>query len=411
MNSYISSGGADMSRRRFLRDSALAGAAALATSSAAAAPAPKKNVIPGFEQAATGADASKGWVPVSDRRIRVGIVGYGVCKFGAAFGFQDHPNVEVVAVSDLFPDRCAALAKACRSNKTYPSLEELVKDDRVEAVFLATDAPSHTKHCLEVLKHGKHVAVAVPAVWGSLEDAEKLFQAVKSTGLKYMMFETSCYHEDLYAMSKIYQAGGFGEIVYTEGEYIHYAPTPMAAYKEWRTGSPPQWYVTHASAYHVGVTGRPFTEVSCLGMMTNVPHLQAKNNRYKNPFGTEVALYRTSEGGMARIMVSKDTQGPGAEKGRLRGQKGSFNEKYEGSMKTLPPTQRPPLPPSIARGGHGGSHGYLTNEFVTALLQNRDPWINVAMALNMSVCGAVAHQSALKGGELMKIPQYKMPGT
>ena len=37
--------------------------------------------------------------------IRVGIVGYGACRFGAAFGFQDHPNVEVVAVSDLFPDR------------------------------------------------------------------------------------------------------------------------------------------------------------------------------------------------------------------------------------------------------------------------------------------------------------------
>lgn len=401
-----------MSRRDFLRGSAVAGAAALAASSVAAAAASKqKQAIQGFEPAATGADASKGWVPVSDRKIRVGIVGYGVCKFGAMFGFQDHPNVEVVAVSDLFPDRCAGLAKATRCAKTYPSLEELVKDDRIEAVFLATDAASHARHALEVLQHGKHVATAVPAVWGSLEDAEKLYQTVKSTGLKYMMFETSCFHEDLYAMHRIYQAGGFGEIVYTEGEYFHYAPTPMEAYKEWRTGSPPQWYVTHASAYHIGVTGRPFTEVSCLGMLSNVPHLQAKNNRYKNPFGTEVALYRTSEGGMARIMVSKDTQGPGAEKGRLRGQKGSFNEKYEGEMKRLPPTQRPPLPPTMARGGHGGSHGYLTNEFVTALLQNRDPWVNIAMALNLSVCGVVAHQSALKGGELLKIPQYKMWGA
>ncbi|MDO8541964.1 MAG: Gfo/Idh/MocA family oxidoreductase [Opitutaceae bacterium] len=408
MNTHPSKGETGMSRRQFLRDSALVGAAALAASPAARAAAVKGTPIPGFEPAATGADASKGWVPVSDRKIRVGIVGYGVCKFGAAFGFQDHPNVEVVAVSDLFPDRCAALAKACRCSKTYPSLEELVKDDRIEAVFIATDAASHARHALEVLKHGKHVATAVPAVWGSVEDAEKLFQAVKSSGRKYMMFETSCFHEDLYAMHQIYQAGGFGEIVYTEGEYFHYAPTPMEAYKEWRTGSPPQWYVTHASAYHIGVTGRPFTEVSCLGMLSNVPHLQAKNNRYRNPFGTEVALYRTSEGGMARIMVSKDTQGLGAEKGRLRGQKGSFYDGYVGEMKKLPPTQRPPLPPNVARGGHGGAHGYLTNEFVTAVLQDRDPWINIAMALNMTVCGVVAHQSALKGGELMKIPQYKM---
>ena len=49
------------------------------------------------------------------------------------FGFQDHPNVTVAAVSDLFPDRCAALAKECRCEKTYPSLEELVKDDTIEA--------------------------------------------------------------------------------------------------------------------------------------------------------------------------------------------------------------------------------------------------------------------------------------
>jgi hypothetical protein len=118
-------------------------------------------------------------------------VGYGFCKFGAAFGFQDHPNVEVVAVSDLFPDRRDGLAKACRCNKTYDSLEELVKDDTIEAVFCATDPPHHAQHCMEVLKHGKHVAVNCPAVWGSLEQADQLFEAVtKASGLQYMMFET-----------------------------------------------------------------------------------------------------------------------------------------------------------------------------------------------------------------------------
>src|SRR5262245_43599375 len=59
--------------------------------------------IQGFENITkASAASSKGWKPISDRKIRVGIVGYGFCKFGAAFGFQDHPNVEVVAVSDIF---------------------------------------------------------------------------------------------------------------------------------------------------------------------------------------------------------------------------------------------------------------------------------------------------------------------
>jgi len=79
-------------------------------------------------------------------------------------------------VSDLVPEQCAGLAQACRCAKTYPSLEELVKDDRIEAVFVATDAPSHARHCVEVLKHGKHVASAVPAVFGSLEEADQLFE-------------------------------------------------------------------------------------------------------------------------------------------------------------------------------------------------------------------------------------------
>ena len=46
----------------------------------------------------------------------------------------------------------------------------------MEAVFVATDAPSHARHCIDVLKHGKHVASAVPAVFGSLEDAHKLLR-------------------------------------------------------------------------------------------------------------------------------------------------------------------------------------------------------------------------------------------
>jgi len=350
------------------------------------------------------------WTPVSDRKIRVGIVGYGVCKFGAAFGFQDHPNVEVVAVSDLLPDRCAALAKACRCEKTYPSLEELVKDDRIEAVFIATDAPSHARHCLAALEHGKHVACAVPAVFGSLEDADKLLAAVKKSGRTYMLFETSAYHQDCYAMRKVYQAGGFGKLIYSEGEYFHHMAQPIASYKNWRVGLPPQWYPTHSNAYYVCVTDGSFTDVSCQAMPSTIVHLQPQNNVYQNPYGTEVALFRTNEGGTARMVVSWDSHEPGAEAGRVRGQRGAmWNTPYQGEAKQLPNLALPPLPPGVAPGGHGGSHGQLTNEFITALLEQRRPWVDIHMALNLTVPGIIAHQSALHGGERLKVPQYPRP--
>ncbi len=362
--------------------------------------------IPGFEKVAADAKTSEGWKPISDRRIRVGLVGYGVCRFAAEFSFQHHPNVEVLAVSDLAPERCTALAKAVGCTKTYPSLEELVKDDRIEAVFVATDAPSHARHCIEALKHGKHVASAVPAVFGSLEEADQLLAAVKTSGLKYMMFETSCFREDLFAMRRIFNAGGLGKLVYSEGEYYHYMEQPIPSYKDWRVGLPPQWYPTHSNAYYSGVTAGRFTEVSCMGMPSRIPHLQPANNVYRNPFGTEIALFRTAEGGTSRMAVSWDTPGHEGEMGRIRGQKGSFYGKYEGLEKSLPDIKRPSLPEKVEPGGHGGSHGYLMNEFVTAILENRKPLVDIAMALNLTVAGIVAHQSALKDGELLKIPQY-----
>jgi predicted dehydrogenase len=391
-----------ISRRSFLGGAVLGVAAGVARSQQ-----PPGEKILGKAGVETAGRSKKVWQPVSDRKIRVGIAGFGVCQFGAAFGFQDHPNVTVAAVTDLIPERCQALAKACRCGKTYPSLEEMVKDDGLEAVFVATDAPSHAAHCIEVLGRGKHVACAVPAVFGSVEEGQKLREAVKGSGRKYMMFETSAFHHDCHAMREIFKAGGFGALVYSEGEYYHYCPEPIPSFKDWRVGVPPQWYPTHSNAYYVCVSGGRFTGVSCQGMPSKVPHLRPEGNRYKNPFGTEIALLKTSEGGMARMAVSWDSPGHEGEVGRVRGQRGSMTGmNYAGLEKKLPDVEPPALPPGVDPGGHGGSHGLLMNEFVTAILEDRKPLVDIDAALNMTVAGVVAHQSALKGGEMLKIPQF-----
>ena len=398
------------SRRGFLQGVGVLGMAG-ATGHAAADGGPKNSegkVIPGFEKGQGDPGDEQVWEPFTDRKVRVGLAGHGLCQFGAQFGFQNHPNVEIVAVADLIPSRCAELAKACACEKTYASCEEMIKDDSIEAVFIATDAPSHARLAIAALEHGKHVASAVPAVFGSLEEADRLFEAVKKTGMKYMMFETSCFHEELYAWRQQYLAGGFGKIIYSEGEYFHYFGTPLGGYNPktkavdtdgWRKGMPPQWYPTHSTAYYVGVTGGSFTEVSCMGMPSIVPHLQPENNDYQNPFGSEIAMFRTSEGGMSRMAVTWDILTNGGERGRVYGQKND---------KVAVPTNRPPLPPEVAGGGHGGSHGHLTTEFIDAILRDRKPLIDVAHSLNMTVAGIVAHQSALRDGELMKIPQYSL---
>jgi predicted dehydrogenase len=393
------------SRRAFLQATGL-GAAALGLGGSALAQQPQAP-IPGFEEAPADPNASREWEPVSDRKIRVGIVGYGTCRFGAAFSFQDHPNVEIVAVSDLFPDRCAALAEACRCEKTYPSLEELVKDDTVEAVFVATDAPSHARHCIEVLKHGKHVACAVPASYGSIEDAERLLEAVKTSGLKYMMFETSSYRPDCYAMRQIYQAGGFGRLVYSEGEYYHFHSEQIGSYKNWRVGCVPLWYPTHSTAYYVGVTDKPFTSVSCTGSNAGFEAWQPGANQYNNTFTDQIALFETAEGGASRMLMCIGIHSKVGETGRVFGEKGWMEgTEYQGTMKDLPDISRPALPPGVEAGGHGGSHGQLMNEFILSIIEDRKPLVDIIAALNMTVCGIIANESALKDGERLKVPQY-----
>ena len=154
-------------------------------------------------------------------------------------------------------------------------------------------------------------------------------------------------------------------------------------------------------------------------------YLQPGANKFKNTFATEHALFRTSDGGAFRAACSFDTVGHNGTRGRFRGDLasfagddagvginwGTFDDKIngKGSGKPLPSFDYPPLPPKVDPGGHAGSHGPLMNEFVTAILQNRTPWCNIAEALNMTVAGVVASESAKKDGELLKIPQYTMP--
>lgn len=353
---------------------------------------------------------AKQWQPVSDRKIRVGIVGHGVCRMGADFGFQDHPNVEIVAVSDLIPERCEGLMKACRCGKSYESLEVLVKDPKIEAVFVATDAPSHARHCMEALNHGKHALCCVPATWGSVEEGEQLLATVRKTGLKYMMAETSYYHAECHAMRQIYRAGGFGRLVYSEGEYFHHSPTPVPSFKNWRVGCPPLWYPTHSTAYYVGVTGKRFTSVSGVGFRGDFADYRPGANRYDNPFTDEVGLFQTSEGGSSRMTVCKSVHGLIVEQGRVFGERGWMEGmRYRGAMEDLPEVSRPPLPPGVPEGGHGGSHGPLMHEFVSAILEDREPAVNIYEALAMTVPGIIAHRSALKDGESLKIPQYERP--
>lgn len=392
------------------------GAAATAAAFGARAAAPVKK-IQGFNEL----DEMKTdgpWVPFSDGKVRVGIAGYGACSFGAQFSFQEHPNVEVVAATDLDPKRCEMLARKVGAKRVYPSAEEMIDREgkNMDAVFIATDAVSHADLVLRALDRGYHVASAVPALFGEeqLDRAPLMVEAVKKSGLVYALFETTAFRPQAIAMRRIYECGGFGMMAYTEGEYFHYTDPDwksVGSYKGWRRGLPPQYYPTHSNGFYTCVTHGRFTEVSCVGIPGEHPIYLERKNRYRNPFHSEIAFFKTSEGGSARMTVAWGLPGNGGETGRCFGTKGCYrNNRYTGNKSLIKGIKlvRTGLPPGVVNNGHhGGSHPYLTDDFLRAVLvPGHKPCVDMVTALDMTVSGVYAHMSALKGGETLKIPAF-----
>jgi predicted dehydrogenase len=366
-------------------------------------------------------------------KVRIGVVGGG---FGCSFQWHEHPGCVVEAVSDLRPEARKHLMKTYHCKKAYDSLEELVCDENIDAVAVFTDGPLHVQHVAEAMKHGKHVISAVPACYGSVDQAEQLLATVEEYGLQYMMAETSYYRQSTISARRFYDEGEFGEIFYCEAEYQHDGLESLFfenGTRTWRHGMAPMHYPTHCTGFLTGVTRERLVEVVCHGWGDNDPILQ--DNAYHNPFWNESALFKTDRGHGFRATVWWRGAHRGGERAEWIGDKMSF---YSATTNGLGPiivrrstkkeaddagfTRHQPefepykqpqwwktdmLPkPMQHDSGHDGSHSFLTHEFIDALTHGRRPAVDVYEALAYTVPGIIAHESALRNGELLKIPQY-----
>ena len=367
-----------------------------------------------FEAKAFG----QSWEKTSDRKIRMGIVGGG---FGCAFHWHEHPNCIVEAVSDLIPERRNTLMKKYLCDKSFESLEKLVLDPKVDAVAVFTGAPDHARHVAYCMKHGKHVISACPACL-NLEEAALLKEVKERTGLKYMNAETSYYRWPTITARRLMKDTKLGELVYTEAEYYHPGiarNTDGLSWREgkrtWRYGYPPMLYPTHSTAFLVGVTKERLVKVSCVG--TGDPAEPAlKNNDYNNPFLNGTGMFITDKGHPFRCNVAWNIHAHG-ERAQWFGTKGAllmpgwagqpYRLEIDGKVEEGQPDYWPMVPPKMRYNtGHGSSHPFITNEFVTALMEEREPAIDLYEALAFCVPGIVAHQSALRGGEQLDIPVF-----
>ena len=388
----------------------------------------------GFVQGVAAASiAASQSASAQTRPVRIGVVGGG---FGSAFQWHLHPNAKVTAVCDIRPDRLRTLAEVYRCGNTFKDFRDFLKHPELDAVAVFTPAPMHAWMDVEAMKAGKHVISAVPA-GRTVEELELILETVKRTGMKYMMAETSYYRPEIMTCREWSAQGKFGTIFYSEAEYHHEGLLPLM-YDErgsptWRYGYPPMHYPTHSTGMVVPVTGERLIEVTAVGWGDG--HEILATNPYKNPFWNTTGFFKTSGGHASRISVFWHVAAGGTERGQFFGDRMSYiMERPEHSPNTVvriakdgktvidsngypegdvaieayaQPDHFERLPaPLRVKTGHGNSHTFITHEFVSAIAEDRHPSVNIWEAIAYTLPGLVAHQSALKGGEVMKIKDY-----
>jgi predicted dehydrogenase len=371
--------------------------------------------------------------------IRLAVVGTG--SFAQSFIplFRAHPGVAEVVLCDLDAEKLRANCAKHGIARSLSSLEAACESD-VDAVALFTQNWLHGPQAAQALRAGKHVYSAVPPGI-SREEVADLVRAVEESGRIYMLGETSTYYPAVLYARKRFLAGDFGEIVYGEAEYYHdfdhglYDVMRQRGGAGWRetAGSPPMQYPTHSTSQILAVTGARMTHVSCQGFVDRHEDglFRAGVNRWDNPFSNESALFRMSDGSLCRINEFRRVGHPGAVRMTLYGTRGGIEESVAGAwwvardprecvaidrelalgevdgFRGVAPVHPVARLPRGFRGlpsGHAGSHQFLVDDFVRACLSGETPPNNVWQAARYVLPGIVAHESAVRGGELLSVP-------
>ena len=389
----------------------------------------------------------------------LGVVGAG--QFGSQFAhlFNLHPGTSAVYVADELPERAAEAVDRYGLAGVKGSFEELLASD-VDAVAIFTQRWTHGPLVERALRAGKHVYSAVPMAV-SEEEIAAIIQAVRDTGLVYMMGETSYYNPATVYARKQLADGKFGRIFYAEGDYVHdmdlgfYEAYQYSGGERWKeTASyPPMLYPTHAVGGVLGAVPAHAVSVSCVGVKDdrNDGVFDKDVSMFGNDFSNATALFELNDGGVMRTNEMRRVGYPShirESRFRFFGTEASFEQLAKVSVwqdkqnvhdVSEQMETRPSIPlddPSLANvapelrdafvsglapvhdpgrlpeeflgapNGHEGSHHFLVDDFVTAVNNGTLPPVNAWLAARFTLPGIVAHQSALRKGERLPIRDF-----
>lgn len=372
-----------------------------------------------------------------NRKINIAIAGLG---FGAEFIpiYKKHPNANMYAICQRNKDKLNEIGDRYEIEKRYTDYDELLKDPFIDAVHINTPIPDHAIQSIKALKAGKHVACTVPMAT-TVDECREIVELVKQTGLTYMMMETVVYAREFLFMKELYDKGELGKVQFLKASHQQ----DMDGWPNYWPGLPPMYYATHCVGPVLGLMRSEAITVSCFGSGTIREELR---KHYNSPFAIESAHIRFRDSDVSAHIYRSlfDVARQYRESFEVYGSKKSVEWPLIEGKPLVVHTAKKPEPeipremesPDYARylpeeiraftrhgvydsddnqhlsflqgAGHGGSHPHLVHEFLGALVDKRQPYPNSVQSANITCVGILAHESAMKNGEIIQLPDFTL---
>jgi predicted dehydrogenase len=321
--------------------------------------------------------------------------------------------------------------------KAYSSYEELLKDPNIDAVHINSPIPDHGPQTIAALKAGKHVACTVPMATKK-EEIKEIIEIQRQTKKTYMMMETVVYSREYLFAKDLYDRGVLGRIQFLRGSHQQ----DMDGWPGYWPGLPPMWYATHCVSPCLAILSDA-AKNKCALAESVVCHGSGRIREefikiYGSPFAIESATFKIKDSDVCAEVTRSlyDTARQYRESFDVTASNVSFEwQQLEGEdpvlhMRGLSEGQIPRrvkvpdfagrLPEPIRKftgaihdathlsflqgAGHGGSHPHLAHNFLMACLGERPAFPDAPTSANWTMVGICAHESAMKGGERVKIP-------
>ncbi|HWM12865.1 MAG TPA: Gfo/Idh/MocA family oxidoreductase [Gaiellaceae bacterium] len=144
----------------------------------------------------------------------------GLGPWGSNLARNFHELADLVWLCDEDEAKLAAAATRYPAARTTTRFEDVLEDESLEAVVVATPVPTHAALARRALAAGKHVFVEKPMALGGTE-AEELVALVEERGLVLMPGHLLLYHPGVAKLKELVDSGELGEILYVYGNRVN----------------------------------------------------------------------------------------------------------------------------------------------------------------------------------------------